>query len=650
MVVHGNWRDPILINTIGHTAGVLLFGLIIALLIRDWRTHAMRQIKLSLIAAVLALGWNIGSLIVLASPDPDPRSQMIGIVVTASFSMLSLLPAVLLQVALQGQHRRIVAAGYVASACAVALHFSELFFSRIGLHQAGLVLIVFGYGILTVAVFLLGRRRGEVRAQRSEWISLGCLLLFTSSFLHFGYQHVSSAWAAEIAWHHIGIPVALIVLLRDYRLLLLDTFLRFLVNSGIAAVYIAAVLVLNQRLRLWDFIRPSMFLTGMALVALCLSLILFACLRNGLQAWVSRVIFRRRNVEDCVKAIVKLAASARSEQELLAQAAQQVAGHLQTDRFEIVTELRDKEAPAKPSVLFREPGPDGFRRAGFHAEAQIPLRFSSGDTRYLLVGTRRGGRRYWSDDLEDMRRLGAAIVEQAERFRAEELKRLVSQAELRALQAQINPHFLFNALNTLYGTIDRRSREARRMVLNLAEIFRYLLQGHRTVIPLSEELRIVEAYLEIETLRLGARLETELLVSESAQSTLIPILSIQPLVENAVKHGIAAKRGGGRVCVRAEKLPAGLRVTVADTGVGLEWSRTHSQDGTGLGLENVRRRLVLCYGSGADLQIQSSGAGTTVTFLVPNPPCAEQVAAEIGLEHNPLTARNNPPVAQEWSV
>ena len=102
-----------------------------------------------------------------------------------------------------------------------------------------------------------------------------------------------------------------------------------------------------------------------------------------------------------------------------------------------------------------------------------------------MVGARRGGRPYRSDDLSDMRRLGVAIVEQVERFRAEELKRLVSQAELRALQAQINPHFLFNALNTLYGTIDRRSRTARRLVLNLAEIFRYFLQGDRTVISLS---------------------------------------------------------------------------------------------------------------------------------------------------------------------
>jgi LytS/YehU family sensor histidine kinase len=247
-----------------------------------------------------------------------------------------------------------------------------------------------------------------------------------------------------------------------------------------------------------------------------------------------------------------------------------------------------------------------------------------------------------------MRRLGTAIVEQVERFRAEELKLLVSQAELRALQAQINPHFLFNALNTLYGSIDRRSREARRIVLNLAEIFRYFLQGHRTLIPLSEELRIVEAYLEIEALRLGDRLETELRIGESARATMIPVLAIQPLVENAIKHGVAAKQGRGKVSVRTDNMPAGLRITVEDTGVGFEQSRTQSQHGTGLGLENVRQRLALCYGPAADLRIHSSDAGTTVSFLIPNAARDTRITAETQPDHDPLAAENNPPIPHQW--
>jgi two-component system, LytTR family, sensor kinase len=377
-----SWHDPILINTIGHTAGVLLFGLIVALLLRDWRTRGMRHTKLSLIAAILAFGWNIGSLIVVGSPDPG--SHLIGIVVTASFSMLSLLPAVLLQVAAQGQHRLIVATGYLVSGCAASLHFSELFSSGVGLHQAALILIVVGFGILTFAAFAFGRR-ANVLPRKSEWISPACLLLFTTSFLHFGYQHTGSPWAAEIAWHHIGIPVALIVLLRDYRFLLLDTFIRFLVNSGLAAVYVSIVLVLTERFRLWDLVRSSMFFTGISLVSLCLSLILFAYLRIAAQAWVSRVIFRRQSVEDCAKAILNLALSARSEEELLTLAAQQVASHLRTDRFAILPQLRGNDAPVEPSVLFPGQDCDAVRRQDFHAEAQIPLRFSSGDVCWLVV-------------------------------------------------------------------------------------------------------------------------------------------------------------------------------------------------------------------------------------------------------------------------
>jgi LytS/YehU family sensor histidine kinase len=117
---------------------------------------------------------------------------------------------------------------------------------------------------------------------------------------------------------------------------------------------------------------------------------------------------------------------------------------------------------------------------------------------------------------------------------------------------------------------------------------------------------------------------------------LIPILSIQPLVENAVKHGVARKQGRGRVSVKAEKVPAGLRVTIEDTGLGFERSQTRPQDGTGLGLENVRRRLALCYGPSAELRIQSSGAGTTVSFLVPDPPAAENVPVEREIGRDPL--------------
>ncbi len=333
--------------------------------------------------------------------------------------------------------------------------------------------------------------------------------MFTTSFLHFGYQHLTSPWTAEIAWHHIGTPVALIVLLQDYRFLLLDTFVRFLMNSGLAALYVASILLLNQRFHIWRLIRPSAFLTGLALVTLCLSLILFVHLRNALQRSLGRVIFRRQDLSGRVSRIARLSSEAHSEDELLSSAARELASHLATNQFAVVADLALTGEPEQPVLLFGRQR-TAYRRADYSwAEALLPLRFSSGGVRYLLAGPRKGRQRYLSEDLEDMRQLGSVIVEQVERFRSEELKRLATEAELRALQAQINPHFLFNALNTLYGTIDRNSPGARRTVLNLAEIFRYSLRADRPYIALSEEMRIVQAYLEIEALRLGDRLQTD---------------------------------------------------------------------------------------------------------------------------------------------
>jgi two-component system sensor histidine kinase LytS len=250
------------------------------------------------------------------------------------------------------------------------------------------------------------------------------------------------------------------------------------------------------------------------------------------------------------------------------------------------------------------------------AEAIVPLPIGPADARYLLFGRRKGGSRYLSEDLQAMSRLAAAIMAQIERFRNSEMQRLVSEAELRALQSQINPHFLFNALNTLYGVIPRTAHAARSTVLNLAEIFRYFLQSERTFIPLAEEMEIVKSYLEIERLRLGPRLETLIDVDPSALSVQIPVLSIQPLVENAIKHGLAPKEGSGLLRVAAKITQGRVRVTVEDNGRGMV-AGDPDLGRSGVGLANVRRRLELCFGAKAELTIDSNPGGTRVEFEIP---------------------------------
>jgi two-component system, LytTR family, sensor kinase len=232
-----------------------------------------------------------------------------------------------------------------------------------------------------------------------------------------------------------------------------------------------------------------------------------------------------------------------------------------------------------------------------------------------LLGPRQGGRRYLSEDFGVLVRFRAAVIEQVEQLRSVQMQSLVSQAELKTLQAQINPHFLFNSLNTLYGTIDRSNAEARRLVLNLSDIFRYLLHSERTFIEIEEELRIVRAYLEIEELRLGPKLRTEIDIDHAAVHASIPVLSIQPLVENAVKHGVASRMGTGFVRLTIKSHADSLSVEVANSG---ECDvQTLTNPARGIGLTNVRRRLALCYGEHTRFEARVANGVTSVGFTLP---------------------------------
>ena len=277
----------------------------------------------------------------------------------------------------------------------------------------------------------------------------------------------------------------------------------------------------------------------------------------------------------------------------------------------------------------------------------VPIRLAHNDVRYALLGERQGGRPYLSEDLDVLSRLAATASEQVERIRAAETSRLVTGAELRALQAQIHPHFLFNAFNTLYGIIPKEATAARNTVLNLADIFRYFLRGGQNFVSffvsLEEEMRIVEAYLAIESQRLGDKLRVEVNMDPTLMGETIPILSLEPLVENAVKHGIASRPQGGRVQIAVQRIAAqngsegGMRVSVSDSGNGFANKGGNSTltEGAGVGLENVSRRLQLCYGAGAEVKVESSQTGSCVSFVAPcNPAPHAQPAAAFSADYS----------------
>lgn len=614
-----NIHEPQLVNTIGHSAGAVLFGIFLFLLFRDRAGGRFRDRWQSFAAAALAFLWNAGSLAVLATSGTDGIGT--AILVAFSFSVLSFLPAVLLHISLGDSLRPVIALGYLLSLTATFLHFWELSDASPKFHEIALSLITIGFGILT-AIALAGlalEHTPEKPGKTSRMLGAMCSSLFAMSFVHFGSGHPPQAWSKEIALHHAGIPLALFVLLQDYRFVLLDAFIRFVAN-----VFLAALITFVGIRAVQGFLKPSAVdpvSEALLLTGSCLLLIVFALLRSKIQAWLTKVVFRRPELENWLQRL-RTGAGAQTETQYLDWATAQLAAFMEAELARLVGGDAIAQAGLTVGPLYPAPVGDVPQLRGMPelawAEAIVPLRLSPADIRYVVLGRRRGGRRYLSEDLEALNRLSAAIVEWVDRARSSELDRLVSQAELRALQSQINPHFLFNALNTLYGVIPREAAGARRTVLNLAEVFRYFLRPERTFIPLAEELQIINAYLDIERLRLGPRLDTHIDVDEAAMPVMIPVLSIQPLVENAIKHGVSAKAGGGRLTLMAKVVESEVRITVEDTGPGMRTQPYESAgSGAGLGLSNVTRRLQLCYGPRADLHVNSGAWGTSVQFSVP---------------------------------
>jgi sensor histidine kinase YesM len=207
-------------------------------------------------------------------------------------------------------------------------------------------------------------------------------------------------------------------------------------------------------------------------------------------------------------------------------------------------------------------------------------------------------------------------VQEKER-QEEQLRALATEAELKALKAQINPHFLFNTLNTIAGLIHADSEQAEAIVERLAEMFRYVLNGsERGLVPLEEELAFLDGYLEIERVRFGDRLHVTREIAPEAMDLLVPSLVLQPLVENAIQHGM---RADGGVDLGIDFHTDGDRVVIviSDQGPGMPAGHKIGE-GTGHGLHNVDQRLRKTYGEAYGLQISANQPqGTVITLRIP---------------------------------
>lgn len=215
------------------------------------------------------------------------------------------------------------------------------------------------------------------------------------------------------------------------------------------------------------------------------------------------------------------------------------------------------------------------------------------------------------------------VATQVELAELDASRTLLMEAEVRALRAQISPHFIYNSLNAIASFINTDPVRARELVVEFADFTRYSFRRHGDFTTLAEELRCIDRYLLLERARFGDRVQVSLQIAPEVLSTVIPFLSLQPLVENAVRHGLEAKEGPGRISLTAHDSGAFAEVTIEDDGVGMDPDELRSMlaghtDGDHVGLRNVDARLRQVYGEDNGLVIETApGEGTLITMRIP---------------------------------
>jgi signal transduction histidine kinase len=227
----------------------------------------------------------------------------------------------------------------------------------------------------------------------------------------------------------------------------------------------------------------------------------------------------------------------------------------------------------------------------------------------IVWGTLTGFLYYWLI-LGIQAAFGYQRMYREQRVAAAELGARLTEARLEALRLQVHPHFLFNTLNAISAFVDADPERARRMIARLGELLRGTLNGGNTAeLPLTRELRLLAPYLEIQRIRFGERLAIEMDVSPEAGAALVPTLMLQPLVENAVEHGVKRTPNGARVRLQAAREGNRLRLEIADSGPGPSGGRD------GVGLANTRARLTALYGNAHSFELKAMEAGGTVVTV-----------------------------------
>jgi two-component system LytT family sensor kinase len=617
-----------LLNLVGLSTGVVLYAMLLAMVVRAGRAPgAPRFDPLLLATAVLGLIWNLCALPAYELPKVGIEGPFT-VLIAAGYAALGFLPAVVVQSVLRDERdhasvigwpkRTIAYAAYGVSALAAACHARAVWAGDPLPSPFGMRLLTYAFIALVIPVAAVTRR--QPGARRALWAA--ALSIFAVSALHLSQLHRGDAsWPVELLGHHASLPLAFAILYQDFPFALADLFLKraltlvALVSAALLGVT-AIGAIHSQEVPLRDPRDVGVLVTFWVATAL-----LYPKIRGVIGWFVDTVLLDRPDY-----------AMLRADVGRRAQRHQNVAAMLDEICAQLAPALsaravRWREQPA-PLVAEIDPtAPTGTEAA----VVDVPV--AEAPHYALEVGGLLGGRRLLSDDHAALdaiaslvgRRIDAIRLTHeryAREAREQEIGKLASEAELRALRAQINPHFLFNALTTIGYLIQTAPPRALSTLMRLTALLRGVLRSEGEFTTLGRELELIEAYLDIEHARFEQRLRVRIDVPMALRSVRVPPLVLQPLVENAVKHGIAPVLKGGDVTVTARIEPDGdgraLLLVVHDTGAGVSEAQLRSGRQIGVGLSNVERRLACQYGDNASLAIESvPGAGTTVRIRMP---------------------------------
>jgi two-component system LytT family sensor kinase len=678
-----------LINLLGYTMGITLYAMLLAIVLKHpvqagvqsnstlTGVYARLPVNgLMLATAILGMLWNVGALVTyglrgfgLSGTDAYPLLSAV------SFTALGFLPAVVVQSVLLGRSsqtesqvsRAISITAYCLSTTAGLLHFYMAIATGASPSLWALRLLTFGYIGLLGALFLATRRQEGWK--KAAWAT--ALAVFAVSALHLS-QHrggVADSWYTELLGHHASLPLALAILYEDYRFAFADIFLkRALALSALVALAFGLYIVIAAPFLVGQGAGNQMDprVVGGLLGLWVITALLYPWLRREVVRFVDSVILRRADYVKLRADVSSLLTQHETSHDTL-EAVCRVLGPALSAHEISWTEMGSELAEGSPIPPSSEHGngPESIQhrdsigmrliksgeRLGPVNDKIVTLLEGSGSKgAFVLVptaeppycriciGTLSGGRRLLSDDIAMLesvavmvaRRIDALRVthERCEQnLREQEIHKLATEAQLRALRAQVNPHFLFNALTTIGYLVQTAPDVALETLMKLTSLLRAVLRTDGEFVTLRQELELIVSYLDIERARFEERLRTTLDVPEELLSLRVPSLLVQPLVENAIKHGITPSRFGGEVTIRARlensstplnKIGNVLSIIVSDTGLGgneIEWARGRR---SGVGLTNIEERLRSYGGSSASLRVSSTpGTGTVVELRIP---------------------------------